>query len=170
MKLEHILVLVVRLFAIAIAIQALKTMVNLVVFLKTSDSSFTSTAYIGTVVSLILLSIVLWKFPILIARKIANFPPVDENEVNSIDSEKLLQTGLIILGVYFLYYVISDLIYWSYFWITSMRDPDIAIELTLEHKSSIATTFIELAVALVLIFGTKMIVKIIQRLRYGESY
>ena len=169
MKLEHVLALVVRLFAIAIAIQALKTAMNLVVFLKSSESSFTSAAYIGTAISLVLLSIILWKFPVLIARKIANFPPIDEAEINSVDSEKLLQTGLIILGVYFLYYVISDLIYWSYFWVTSMRDPSTAVELTLEHKSSIATTFIELAVALVLIFGTKRVVQIIQRLRYGES-
>ena len=113
MKLEHVLALAVRIFAIALIIQALKTAVNLIVFLKTSDSSFTSVAYFGTVVSLILLAVILWKFPVLIARKIANFPTLDEAEISSVDSEKLLQTGLTILGIYFLYYVITDLFYWG---------------------------------------------------------
>ena len=107
MKLEHVLALVVRLFAIALAIQALKTAVNVIVFLKTSESSFTSFAYIATIISLLLLSIILWKFPTLIARKTANYPSIEENEINTVDSEKLLQVGLIILGTYFLYYVTS---------------------------------------------------------------
>jgi len=169
MKLEHVLALAVRIFAIALIIQALKTAVNLIVFLKTSDSSFTSVAYFGTVVSLVLLAVILWKFPVLIARKIANFPTLDEAEISSVDSEKFLQTGLTILGIYFLYYVITDLFYWGYFLIASSRDPANPIELTLEHKSLIFSTFVELVIALFLIFGTKRVIQIINHLRYGGS-
>ena len=168
MKLEHIVALAIRLFALAIAYEAFMAVFDLFIYMRDIDSDFAIVAYVGTVISLLLLSVILWKFPTIIARKIADFPALDEIEINSDVADKLLQTGLIILGVYFLYYVISDLASWGYFLVAIFTSNDNVV-LNLERKSAIFATFVELGVSLLLILGSKRVVQLLKKLRYGGS-
>jgi len=93
---------------------------------------------------------------------------LDEIEINSDVADKLLQTGVIILGVYFLYYVISDLASWGYFLVTIFTSSDNVV-LNLERKSAIFATFVELGISLLLILGSKRVVQLLKKLRYGGS-
>jgi len=169
LKLEHIVALVIRLFALAIAYEALMSIFNLFVYMRGIDSGFAITAYVGTAICLILLSIILWRFPTIIARKIANFPALDEIEINSDIADKLLQTGLIILGIYFLYYVISDLASWGYLGISILRTNDNNTIFSADQKAFIFGTFVQLGVSLCLILGSKRVAQLIKKLRYGGS-
>ena len=168
MKLEHIVALAIRLFALAIAYEAFMAVLDLFIYMRDIGSDFAIVAYVGTVISLLLLSVIFWKFPTIIARKIADFPALDEIEINSDVADKLLQTGLIILGVYFLYYVISDLASWGYFLVAIFTSSDNVV-LNLERKSAIFATFVELGISLLLILGSKRVVQLLKKLRYGGS-
>ena len=167
MQLEHIVAVAVRLFALAVAYESFKSIMGLIAFFGQIETPSTIAAYVGTSLVLFLVSIFLWKFPTLIARKIANFPSMDETEIESEVSEKILQAGLIILGVYFLYYVISDFASWGYYWISISRDPEVNLGFNEQQKADLFATFIELGVSILLIAGSKKDVKLIIRIRYG---
>ena len=169
MKLEHIVALAIRLFAFAIAYQALRSVISLQVFMRDNDSTSALVAYVGSTICLILLALILWKFPLIIAKKIAKFPAIDDSEVNSEDADRLLQTGLFILGVYFLFYAISDLVFWSYMLGTTSSQYSGELELTLEQKSAITSTIVEMGMALILTLGSKRVVQLTKVLRNGDN-
>lgn len=167
MKLEHLVVVAVRLFALAIAYEAFKSIMGLVAYLGQIESPSTIAVYLGTSIVLFLVSIILWKFPTLIARKIANFPTMNEVEVDSETSEKILQVGLIILGVYFLYYVVSDFASWGYYLLATSRESDYDLIFNAQQKADFFATFVELGIAIFLIVGSSRLVQIVKKLRYG---
>ncbi len=167
MKLEHLVVIAVRLFALAIAYEAFKSIMGLVVYFGQIKTPSTITVYLGTSIVLFIVSTILWKFPTLIARKIANFPAMSEVEVNSENSEKILQVGLVILGIYFLYYVISDFASWGYYWLSISRDSEYDLSFNAQQKADVFATFVELGIAMFLIIGSSKIVRAIKKLRYG---
>ena len=167
MKLEHIVALAIRLFALAIAYEAFKSVFTLFINMRDINSGFAITAYVGTSISLVLLSLILWNFPTIVARKIANFPALDEKEINSDIADRLLQTGLIILGVYFFFYVISDFALWGILLVSMLQHNDLV--LSLDQKAAIFATFVELGLALGLTLGSKRVVQLIKSLRYGSN-
>ena len=167
MKLEHLVVVAVRLFALAIAYEAFKSIMGLVAYFGQIETPSTIAVYLGTSIVLFLVSIILWKFPTLIARKIANFPAMSEVEVNSEKYKKILQVGLVILGVYFLYYVISDFASWGYYWLSISRDSEYDLSFNTQQKADVFVTFFELGIAIFLITGSSKIVEIVKKLRYG---
>ena len=70
----------------------------------------------------------------------------------------MLSLGLIMLGMYFLFYTIGDLIFWGYVLIGSgLLSPD--------QKVNILVSFIELGICLVLIFSSRGLSNIILKLR-----
>lgn len=167
MKLEHLVVVAVRLFALAIAYEAFKSVMGLLAYFGEIETFPTIVIYLSTAIILFLASIILWKFPTLIAKKIANFPAMDEAEINSDNSEKILQIGLVILGVYFLYYVISDFSSWGYYWVSISRDPEYDPVFTAQQKADVFATFVELGISLFLVLGSSKVMEIIKRLRHG---
>jgi hypothetical protein len=169
MNLAPFTALAVRLFAISLAIYTLNNAIKVNSYIQASQSDYAAVTYIGTVISLALLSFVLWKFPLLVARGISNFSPLDENELDTPASDKLLQTGLIILGFYFLFYVVSDLFYWGFILISIQREVNPTIEFSTADKASIFTTIVEMIFVLFLIFGSKVIVQAVNKLRYGTT-
>ena len=169
MKPEHLVALGVRLFALGLAIFTLENAIRIFAFFKTGQFNFGEIAYTGTMISLALLSLLLWKFPLVVARSIAEFPSLNENELNDIKSDRLLHVGLIILGIYLLFNIFSDLIYWGIFSFSSQRDYSSEVVLTLEQKSLLLTTMIEFVLVLFLILGSNKIISIIKKLRYGSD-
>ena len=167
MKLENLVAVVVRLFALAIAYQAFTSLIGLIAFYDQIETPSTIAVYLVSFVVLLLASVVLWKFPLIIARKITNFPAISNDEINSQDSGNYLQLGLTILGVYFLYYVISDFASWGYYLLSISRNPEYEFDLNPQQKADVFATFIELGVAVLLILGSSRIVQIIKKLRHG---
>jgi len=169
MKPEHLVALGVRLFALGLAIFTLNNSIRIFAFFKIGQFNIGEIAYTGTMVSLAMLSLLLWKFPLVVARSITDFPKLNENELNDIKSDRLLHVGLIILGIYLLFNVFSDLVYWGIFWFSTQRDYSSEVVLTLEQKSSIFITLIQLVFVLFLILGSNKVITIAKKLRYGSD-
>ncbi len=167
MKLEQIVALAVRLFAIVVAIYAIRNGVSMSSFFYNQGWSGESYIYAGVMASLIVISIGLWKFPLTVARGLVKFREDKEADETSINAEQIQVVGFTILGLYLLFGVISDLVYWGVIWFVAQRNTDIPIEINLDQKALMVSTFFELVFVLFLLLGASMISKILQRARYG---
>lgn len=129
----------------------------------TPDATFVIT-YAGLHVAMLLVAVGLWYFPMTIARYIVSW---DEKpiEKNKLDPSQLELVGLVLLGVFFMLYVISDLTYWLIFMVAMNRSPQGMAGLDLEQISSIVTTFFELALASWLMFGAPSVASLLLRIR-----
>ena len=167
MRLEHLVAIGVRLFSIGLAINILRALSNFSFFWESVTDFIGRATYIGSTIALILLVILLWKFPLTIAKKIGTFPALQTTELNSESHKKLLEIGLILLGLYLLFYAISDATYWlAFYWQTlSYNYPASGIPLPAEDMASIVATCVEFVFAGYLIFGHKALANIVQRLR-----
>jgi hypothetical protein len=156
----------VRLFAIALAIYSLKSMPGMYIYFDSENYKSAAFMFAGLLVFVMLIAIFLWKFPLTVASNI--IPNIENEERDTSWNEKeLLTVGLILMGIYFLYYVISDVVYWLYIWNYSQSYSGVEIELNSEQKGSIVATCVELALSILLIFGAKGISNVIWHLRYA---
>jgi len=167
MKLEYLVAIGVRLFSIGLAINILKGLSNFPFTWENLDGFLGRATYTGAVIATILLAIFLWKFPLTVAKSISTFPALESKELNDETYIKLLEIGLILIGFYILFYVISDGIYWLTFYWQFMGDgyQGSSISLRVEDKASIITTCFELVLATYLVFGHKTLVNLVLKLR-----
>jgi hypothetical protein len=169
MKPEQILAVAVRLFAIALGIYLLHMLKAYPKILAGKEFDFAAFTYLITMICLGVVAILLWKFPVVVAKGIGGFTLQPQKQVTTLKYEELLQIGFIVLGLYLLFNVISDLSYWLLVVLLTARDPAQNFTLLPGDKALIVATFIELAFVLVLLLGNKNLVKIFRRLRYGGS-
>jgi len=167
MKLEYIVAIGVRLFAIGLGINVLRSFSLIPVYLNSTSSHADLFLFYGTTIAFALLALMLWKFPLLIARKIASFPPQDHSSLKDDAYIKLLEVGLILLGLYLLYFVISDGVYWLIFYlsISSSEYYDSANAIAPDQVASMVTTIVELVVASILVFSHQGLAKLVWKLR-----
>ena len=167
MKLEYLVAVAVRLFSIALLIYVLRNFVNVISIVTDTNLGILPIAYLGTFVAIILIAILLWNFPLIIAHKITGFPSMEESNIETPEFEELLSIGLILLGLYLLFYVISDLLYWGIAWLALQRDTSSDLSFNFDQKIAISITFIELVFAAYLILGNRTITKLIRGIRYA---
>jgi hypothetical protein len=169
MKPEQILAVAVRLFAIALGIYLLNMLKGYAALVAGKQFDFATLTYLVTMLCLGILAILLWKFPVVVAKGISGFSLQGEKEITTLKYEELLQIGLIVLGMYLLFNVISDLSYWLIVGLLIARDHQSGYVLLAGDKASIVVTFIELAFVMVVLLGNNKLAKIFRRLRYGSS-
>ncbi|VAX09329.1 hypothetical protein MNBD_GAMMA26-2558 [hydrothermal vent metagenome] len=165
MNRKEVVAIAVRLFSIALAIYGLNNLPGMVMYFDREE--FQNAAYVFTGVSSLtfIVAILLWFFPYTVASKILpNENP--EKQAYSWNREEALTCGFIILGVYFLYYVISDAIYWLYISNYSLSFEDLPVELNADQLARIYATIVEFVITILLIFGSRGIANIILKLRY----
>lgn len=154
----------VRLFAIALTIYSLKNFPGMYMYFDAQNNQSAALIYAGLFVFLVVLAILLWIFPLTVASKL--IPKTASNETSISWSEKdLLVVGLILIGVYLFYHVISDSIYWLYIWNYSQSYTGMEIELNSDQKARIIGTAVEFIISLSLIFSAKGISNAIWYLR-----
>lgn len=169
MKLEHIVGLAVRLFSIALAIYALRNGITLVPYFQEQDWQLASYSYLALMACLLLIALYLWFFPLTIAKRLVSFKEPGQADVGSATAEEVEVIGFTILGLYLLFNVLSDLVYWGSIWFISSRNRDIPIELSLDQVSLMVATGVELIFVLFLLLGSKGISRLLRRFRYGEG-
>lgn len=169
MKLEHIVALAVRLFAIAVAIYTLRTGISLVPYFYDQEWVGASYSYAGLMLTLFLISVGLWMFPLTIARRLVAFREPGEVDVKSASVDQIQTIAFSVLGLYLLYYVLSDIVYWGFILFISLRDNVIPIELSINQIGLILATVVELIFVLFLLLGARGIVMLLRKFRYGED-
>lgn len=150
--------IIIRLFAIALFIYGVGKAEILLDFSSHSEYEVRPSTAFSVVKSIlpIFISIILWLFPITIARKV--LPPTNE-QVEAISPSSMLTVFLIALGVYSLYYVLSDFAYWITLAHIFVKDEygNISKVLTNQDKASIFAAIIEFVIAIVFIAKAKTI-------------
>ena len=164
MKPEHIIAVLVRLFAIALILVVVRDMIA-ALWVVDDSVYLRKYAYIflfgGAV---IFISIILLKFPLSVAKRIYPFRLEDEPK-HSLNSDDFYHLGFILLGVYLLFYVLSDGVFWIAFTLYSGEEKLYSPLVSLENKASMITTVVELFIALFLILGAKGITNTIKAIR-----
>ena len=168
MKLEYIVAVAIRLFAIVIAISALRNIVTSGPYFYQQGWQITSYAYISLMVLLVFLSLYLWFFPIAITKKLLSFQKLPGTENQSASYEQIQAVAFTTLGIYLLFYVVSDVVHWATILFISFRDSSIPIGLSIDQKAQMVATVIELIFVLYLLLGTNGIINLLHRLRYGK--
>ena len=166
MKPIHVAATVVRLFAICLVISSISYFINSVIFYVNSDIPLVSILSIAIPVVQLILSIVLWYFPVSISRKITGIPLKNDDEELSFKNDEFLSICIFVLGLYFLYGLIGQLTYW----ISFINDPVVSephTELTLDQKASLWAMLFKSIFVFLLLAGNRLIIKIYKALKYG---
>jgi hypothetical protein len=166
MRKEEITALAIRLFAILLVFYILRNIPAVFIYL-TEQESVIIWALASLNVFLLLAAVLMWKFPFSVAKWISPYS-VDSKQT-SWSSEVLLTVGCTLLGIFYLYYALSDLLYWLMFWQYNQNVAGLIVELTPDQKANIIVTLVEFALAVFLVVGAGGISKAIHRLRYSGA-
>lgn len=165
MSREDIVAIAVRLFAVSLAIYTLRTAFAFVGF--SAETDFAAKAVVASVAivgPMIAASLLLWHFPLSVARRL--LPVMKEPRSESCaGTDTLFSLGLVLMGLWLLVNAITDGIYWITV-ILAVRSKNMLIsDMTAEQKAAMITTVAEAIVALFLILGSTGIRNAVYRFR-----
>ena len=172
MSREDIVAIASRLFAIFIAVTAIRTIGVTFEVAYQSDTSAQPSAYIYLaiiLVSALAASFVLWFFPLTIARKLL---PVMKEPQPSVtwQSGNAMELALAILGFWVLSSAISDCVYWVTFYFNIRQETGTGLEsISAAGKSEMVVAAFELVLGFVLVLGHRGISQLFNRLRFGSQ-
>ena len=163
---EILIAIGVRLVAIALAITVIRDSFAVFAWFP-SGVDILSVGLIAVIASVcVIICVLLWKFPLTIAKSI--YPKHEDNPVPW-SNDDIYQAGIILLGIYFAYGVISDLTYWGLFLRSIYVKHNSFSLVTPDQWASLATTIVELILCIVLILGASGIRNMIFKVRYGGT-
>ena len=154
----------IRLFAIALLIYGVGRMEYIVNLATYSNSNLGPSTFFAITSSIlpILISIILWFFPITVAGKILPFTEDKEIVTNS---HTILTTLVLAIGVYTFYNAIVDSMFWVTYANVFVRDEfgNISKVLSNQDKANIIVTILEFILALVLLARAKTISSLLMK-------
>jgi hypothetical protein len=152
----------VRLFSIALFVYGVGKLGYVMTFASNYEG------YVGpsTVFSLlsstlpILISIIIWFFPLTVARSV--LPIVDETET-TINTLSVLTVFILAIGLYTFYYAIIDGVYWITLVHVFVRDEfgNISKVISNDDKANIVVTVVEFVLAVVLLIRARTIARLL---------
>ena len=167
MRLEHIVGLAVRLFSIVLAIYALRNGVSLVPYFQEQGWNAALYSYLALMVGLLLVSIYLWYFPLTVSSRLVAFRGEGATDAGSASSSEIQTVGFTVLGMYLLFNVVSDIIYWLTILFIGNRNNNVDFSLSADQISGMVATCVELVFSVALLLGASGITKTINKIRYG---
>ncbi|MFL0802025.1 MAG: hypothetical protein K6L80_16380 [Agarilytica sp.] len=158
MATQYHIAIIVKLFSVFLFLMSLKQLTYAIEFLISGTfEGMVSTFWLPTMNTLPWLgvSIVLWFFPVSVAKKIV--PVEDPQEITPVTSGGILTVLLCALSVYFIYYAIVDSMYWFTLWqlMGSASYIDAPVQFTAENKANIYATLLELVFSVLLLINAK---------------
>lgn len=148
---------IVRLFAIALFVYGIGRLEVVVSYSNSASTIQPSIIFSMLSACLpIFISILIWFFPMMIARKIL---PDPEETLQPISSTSLLTVFVLAIGVYTFYYALVDAIFWLTYVHAFNRDNYgmVELQLTGDNKANIFITAVEFVVSIVIIAKAKTI-------------
>lgn len=156
MKVHHYLGIGIKLFAIWLLLYSVH---NLVYFFENiiygtvqgMDASLLRSSFIY--IPWLVAAIVLWMFPLSIAKAI--IPPEADLKPESISPGSLLAVFVSAISIFFLYRSIMDGVYWAT--ILNLSESGVYTTLSPENRASIVATVIEFSAAALLFFNSRKV-------------
>lgn len=166
MKPTYYFAILVRLFAIGLAIYAVRQSSLLIEILKDGnvqgyELSFTF-ALVSTLCHLFV-SVLLWFFPMTVSRFVIR-PELDE-AFEPIGVKDLLTVLVLAIGVYVFYFTISDAVYWITLWQMSQDSySEASLYLGNDSKAATVTTGIEFFISAGLLLRARTVSNLVLKL------
>jgi hypothetical protein len=157
-------IVVIRLFSLALGFYALVNISLSIPNLASINWSAATPYYLGIMSFILILALVIWKFPVLALKIISGSK---EKQLQNYDAISLEKLGYTILGLYLAFYVISDITYWSYVLLASFNAREVHVELSTDQIGRIIATVVELVFVVVLLFGQKGLSELLYKIRHG---
>ncbi len=163
---EEIVAVAVRLFAIFLAVQAIRLATQAI----SADSGVPISEFaVGIVLTVIFpfaAAVLLWLFPLSIASTLLPINKNKESLFSNSNTNSILEAGCILIGLWFLASALTDTFYWVVILIVSIRG-DYGIEdLRTVDIANIIATGVQIFVSLSLILGYRRILSAINSLRF----
>jgi hypothetical protein len=165
---EDIVAVLVRLFAVYMLFVVIRAVPALA---STSAESGDATATIAIAASLVavgLLTALLWFFPLTIARKLLP-AATDSTSGTALGAPAAWSLAICALGLWVLTSALADAVYWIVFY---FRTRELGLELAQYSpgdQAGMAATLVELALGVILTFGSTGLRALLFRLRYGAG-
>lgn len=171
MSREDFIAVAARMFAIYLAIVALRTAIGLVAMPGAFEEvGLALLSWSAAVVAPLLVAALLWVFPLTIARKL--LPVMREAKPPLTTDGQALAIGLTLIGVYLLANAVADAAYWFTHFL-ALREYAVRMHLEIEwgpdKVGAIVTTGVELALGVGLTLGGRGLASVLRRLRYAGS-
>lgn len=161
MTISHLIVLLVRAFAICLAIYSINGFVYSVLLFSGNDNF--SILSIGVPASIMLAGILVWFMPYSLAKSLTGHIETFDSEPSLISSNQFAAITFLILALYLSFSVISDISYWLYYYLNFEKYG--LTEIGLEAKASIFSTVFETMFLLVMILGRQKVFFYFNKLR-----
>lgn len=165
---NQIVAVLVRLFAVGLAIYALRIATETVAFSwEVGESNIPLYALAVLGVS-IFLAALLWSFPRFFSAKLLGSVNV-KKDPETLTTESALSVGFVLMGALLLYWAIADTVYWLAFYrqLDAMDAAFVTEQVGAANMAAIFSTAAEFLMAVVLLLGNKRLSRLAYRLRYG---
>jgi hypothetical protein len=165
MSREDFVAIAARLFAIFLGVYALRTTFFYVQFMAQAEIEPGMVAgYAFVVAVMVAVALLLWFFPLSVARKLLPVMKEPRSEPN-VGADTLFSLGLMMMGLWLLANAITDGVYWAAM-LMAMRATGMPLsDLTPDQKAAMVTTVAEAVVALFLVFGSNGLRNAVYRFR-----
>jgi hypothetical protein len=161
-KPEHIVAVVLRLFAIVLTIYTVNSFVGSAWFYFASGAT-TGVSVLLVVVTLVMLAtaVLLWRFPLWIASRLIGFDSSVSRASISIPADELQTVAFTVVGIYLLFKAVVSGVYWVSWY--GARGQAYAIDP--REWASMLTTIAEFVLACFLVFGAEKLGEVISKVR-----
>ncbi len=157
----HIVALIARVFALLLFFSTAREIFSAIWVIDDPVHTKDLIALYLTCAASMATSALFWFFPSTIAKRIYA-PPEAEVSHKSLQSDELYMLGIILLGFYFIYYAVTDAIYWSSLVFFNSRELIASPIMTIENKAAMLATAVEFCVSLYLILGARRLTSILR--------
>lgn len=155
MRKEELMGVVVRLFAVAMAIYVVTRLPAMAGYLGQTQGPVAYQVVFLLIAALLLaVAALFWAFPVIVARGLL-LQSRDEGPLLPWTSEEVLSVGFILIGIYLGFGVISDALYWLFSWFAWRANQLDFSSFPPEARASVYVTAIEFVIVLFLVFGSR---------------
>ena len=161
MKPEHVVAVVLRLFAIFLAVSILSFLASSPwYYIMSAPDKGLALLVIAFMIFLAFSAFALWRYPFWIASKLLRFDDAKTRlTAPSVSFEEIQAVAFTVMGVYFLSRAISETIYWFALFIGSPIGPEP------QQWALVLQTLAEFVLACFLVFGAQGLGRVISRFR-----
>ena len=166
MNVTETVAIAVRLFAAWVAVYLVQSIPSLVLAFEADELKQTHAAVIGAIALGFLVVLLLWKFPLTVARSI--IPNVEIASASTGTTERdFCRAGFIVLGFYLLTQSIADGLYLGMHFLAKTRNPMSSVVFEFEQKAQVVATIVEAIMATALTVGSQRLRDWAYRVRNG---
>ena len=165
MNLVNLTGVAIRVIAVIALVTGVRTSIVALSYVWSDASQDAHAPYFITAAVWILAAAVLWIFAQRFARALTKDTGSDDSKAGVINSEDFEVLLLTVLGIYFLFNAAVDITYWLSAAVWHSRSFGADLDLGVDQKAAILSTFLELVMAIVIVLRARGLSNLIRRMR-----